>query len=46
MLYEEQGEAGNAIDHFKKFLLLGSSSHPEVVGEVEKKIEELSKKKE
>jgi len=46
MLYEEQGENSNASDHFKKFLTLGSSSHPEVVAEVEKKIEELSKKKE
>jgi Flp pilus assembly protein TadD len=46
MLYEEQGETGNAIDHFRKFLMLGSSSHPEVVADVEKRIEELSRKKE
>jgi len=46
MLYEEQGENGSAIDHFKKFLTSGSSSHPEVVAEVEKKIQELSMKKE
>ena len=46
VLYEEQGENGSAVDHFRKFLALGSGSHPEVVAEVEKKIEELSKKKE
>jgi Flp pilus assembly protein TadD len=46
MLYEEQGENGSAVEHFKKFLMLGSNSHPEVVADVEKKIEELSKKKE
>ena len=46
MLYEEQGEIGNAVEHFRKFLMLGSNAHPEVVGDVEKKIEELSKKKE
>jgi Flp pilus assembly protein TadD len=46
MLYEEQGENGNAVEHFKKFLTLGSNSHPEIVGDVEKKIEELSRKKE
>jgi Tfp pilus assembly protein PilF len=44
VLYEEQGEAGNAVDHFKKFLTLGSGSHPEVVADVEQKIKELSKK--
>ena len=46
MLYEEQGENGSAVEHFKKFLILGSNSHPEIVGDVEKKIEELSRKKE
>lgn len=44
MIYEEQGEFGKAIEHFKKFLNLGSGSYPEIARDVEKKVEELSKK--
>src|SRR6267142_1558398 len=44
MIYEEQGEFGKAIEHFKKFLNLGSGSYPDIARDVEKKIDELSKK--
>ena len=44
MIYEEQGEFGKAVEHFKRFLSLGSGSYPEISRDVEKKIEELSKK--
>ncbi len=44
LIFEEQGENGSAIKHFQLFLELGSSLYPERVIEVEKKIQELSRK--
>ncbi len=41
-LYEVEGEVREAIDHFKRFLELGSSQYPQLVESVEQKIRELS----
>ena len=41
-LYEGEGETRKAIDHFNRFLELGSSQFPQFVESVEQKIRELS----
>jgi Tfp pilus assembly protein PilF len=42
VIYEKQGEKTKAVDHYQKFL--ASGAHREVAGDVEKKIEALTKK--
>ncbi len=43
-IFEEQGEKGSAVQHLQRFLELGSGQYPDLVIEVERKIQELSRK--
>ena len=43
LLYEEQGENGSAVEHFERFLSLGSDRFPQYVDQVEEKILTLSR---
>jgi Flp pilus assembly protein TadD len=45
-LYEEEGEVNRAVEHYRKFLDEGSSSYPDLARDVERKIQELSNRKE
>ena len=44
VILDEQGESGSAVEHFQRFLEFGSSLYPDLVDEVERKIQELSRK--
>ena len=43
LLYEGQGENGSAVEHFERFLSLGSDRFPQYVDQVEEKILTLSR---
>jgi Tfp pilus assembly protein PilF len=43
-IFEEQGENGSAVRHLQRFLELGSGRYPGLMDEVQRKIQELSRK--
>ena len=42
-LYEEEGETGKAVQHFTRFLNLGSNLYPNLVTGIEDRIQALSR---